>query len=86
MEELRMKMSQNKIPGVFFTSPLGLLPYWDQDLYIVLGAPIEFPTIEKPTEKDVEKWHAIYIQKLQALFDKYKKEYCTDPNAVLEIR
>ncbi|CAH0364461.1 unnamed protein product [Pelagomonas calceolata] len=37
------------------------------------GRPLGLPHIENPTDADVEKYHALYVQKLVELFDRYKK-------------
>jgi len=37
------------------------------------GRPLGLPHIEHPTDADVEKYHALYVQKLVELFDRYKK-------------
>eukprot|EP00440_Ansanella_granifera_P041720 gb/GFBE01045235.1/.p1 GENE.gb/GFBE01045235.1/~~gb/GFBE01045235.1/.p1 ORF type:complete len:349 (+),score=46.12 gb/GFBE01045235.1/:1-1047(+) len=36
------------------------------------GRPLGMPHIENPTNEDIEKWHAVYCQKLKELFDAYK--------------
>jgi 2-acylglycerol O-acyltransferase 2 len=36
------------------------------------GRPLGLPRIENPTTEDVDKWHAVYCEKLLELFDNYK--------------
>lgn len=36
------------------------------------GRPLGLPHIENPTTEDVDKWHAVYCEKLLELFDNYK--------------
>jgi hypothetical protein len=38
----------------------------------VLGKPILLPKIEKPTQEDIDYWHAVYVTELRRVFDKYK--------------
>ena len=35
---------------------------------------IDLPKIDEPTKEDVDKWHKVYCDALQALFDKHKAE------------
>lgn len=46
---------------------------------------MELPKIASPSEEDVSKFHKQYMEALQALFDKYKKKYCVNPDAQLEF-
>lgn len=49
----------------------------------VIGAPLELPKIEEPSSEDVAKYHGLYMDLLLALFNKHKKEHCTNPEAEL---
>lgn len=55
--------------GIFQYS-LGFLPFRRQ-LTTVLGKPVEMPRIPAPTDADVEKHQARYIEALQALYERY---------------
>eukprot|EP00634_Sargassococcus_sp_CCMP2135_P004135 CAMPEP_0198648674 /NCGR_PEP_ID=MMETSP1467-20131203/3678_1 /TAXON_ID=1462469 /ORGANISM="unid. sp., Strain CCMP2135" /LENGTH=352 /DNA_ID=CAMNT_0044384409 /DNA_START=30 /DNA_END=1088 /DNA_ORIENTATION=+ len=37
------------------------------------GLPLGLPHLPQPTDADVDHWHAVYCDKLQALFDNYKR-------------
>ena len=39
----------------------------------VLGKPIEFPKIEKPTKEDIDKYHRLYVDALMALYKANKR-------------
>jgi len=41
-------------------------------LVFVRGRPLGLPHIPEPTDADVDKWHAVYVEKLTELFDRYK--------------
>lgn len=83
----RLKLNEFKVPGAtFFGSPLCFfMPRSDVDLITVVGTPLQLPTIAEPTKEDVSKYHAMYVHKLQALFNKHKGAYATDPSAKLEL-
>lgn len=84
--QARFWLNKYKLPGVLFMAlPLLLLPWYNQDMHVVIGPSIQLPTIPNPTEEDVKKWHGLYMDKLQELFDKHKGKYCQDPNTVLEM-
>lgn len=76
-----------KVPGAVFFGRLVcfFLPMNDVDVITVVGKPLEMPTIAHPTREDVAKYHAQYVSRLQALFDKHKATYAVDPDARLEM-
>ena len=41
----------------------------------VMGKALHFPRIDEPTKEDVDKWHAIYVQELKALYDEHKAHF-----------
>lgn len=71
-----MSLNKFKIPGVaFFGSWFApLFPRWDCELHTVFGEGIQMPSIAEPSAEEVEKWHAVYVQGLVALFEKHKAE------------
>ncbi|GMF56865.1 unnamed protein product [Phytophthora fragariaefolia] len=85
--KLRLKLNEFKVPGVlFFGRPWCFyLPRTDIDLITVVGKPIELPRIKHPTKDDVRKYHELYVNALQQLFDRHKGFYAVDPEATLEI-
>ncbi|KAL6055028.1 diacylglycerol O-acyltransferase 1 [Balamuthia mandrillaris] len=60
-----------------FNYDFGLLPQ-RAEIVSVVGAPLQVPKIEEPTAEDVDKWHALYIEKLTELYDTYKDVYDKD--------
>lgn len=56
----------------FFWGPLGLPLPNPVKLSYARGKPIGLPHIASPTEEDVDKWHAVYCERLVELFDRYK--------------
>jgi hypothetical protein len=72
---LCLRLNQYKFPTVCCIGKFGLMPSPDQHLVTVVGPPVQLPRIEKPTAKDVEKYHQLYCQALLALFDKHKATY-----------
>lgn len=41
----------------------------------MIGKAIELPKIENPTKEDIDKYHAIYLEKLIELHEKNKEKY-----------
>ena len=55
---LRVFLNKIKIPTAMFISPfLCFIPNPFNDLYVVVGKPLELPKIEKPTKEDVNNYH-----------------------------
>jgi len=88
-EGSKVRIIQNKMLKIFgyslpfffgrgiFNYDLGLLPY-RAPLTVVVGEAIEVPKIEKPTKEDIDKYHSIYMEALQHLYDQYKDIYAKD--------
>lgn len=55
----------------FFQYSFGLLPR-RRPIYVVVGKPIEVEKTANPEEELIDKYHAMYIEALQSLFDEYK--------------
>ena len=54
---------------------------------VAVGAPIPVDKKTNPSVEDIDRVHKMYIERLQILFDTYKKEYAPDhPNATLTIQ
>merc|ERR1712023_270172 len=82
----RLMINKYQLPGaVFLGRWCTWLPATDLDLTTVMGEPMQLPTIAQPSGADLHKYHALYVERLQALFDKHKKQYARDPAAQLEI-
>jgi len=67
-----------------FQYNFGFLPF-RRKITTVVGTPINVMKRRYISRSDVEKLHAVYINKLKDLFDKYKAEHSSYPNATLEI-
>lgn len=74
-ENFRLFLNRIKFPGVFFWGKYGLLPRRDLKMYTVIGKPLILPKLEKITNEDVDKYHNLYLEKLQELYDKYKDKF-----------
>ena len=44
-------------------------------LETVVGNPFRLPKIADPSQEDIDKWHAVYVQKLVDLFDRNKAKF-----------
>ncbi|KAM4818462.1 acyl-CoA wax alcohol acyltransferase 1 [Thomomys bottae] len=62
----------------FLEGSKGLLPY-HRPIVTVVGEPLPLPHIEKPTQEMVDKYHALYVDALNKLFEQHKTQYgCPD--------
>jgi 2-acylglycerol O-acyltransferase 2 len=52
-----------------------LLPRATVKIDTVLGNPLQLPCIAEPTDEEVAKYHALYIQSLTELFDRHKERF-----------
>jgi 2-acylglycerol O-acyltransferase 2 len=69
-----MRTTKLIVPFTFgFFSPYTPRPSVGLDT--VWGAPIKLPKIENPTNEDVDKWHAKYLEHLQGIFDRNKARF-----------
>ncbi|KHJ87637.1 diacylglycerol acyltransferase [Oesophagostomum dentatum] len=59
--------------GIFQLN-FGCLPY-STPLDTVVGAPIPVQKTEHPTQKQIDELHAIYMSKLNELFEKHKQQF-----------
>jgi 2-acylglycerol O-acyltransferase 2 len=50
----------------------------------IIGKPLSIPRIEQPSQEDIDKHHALFIEALRALFEATKHEY-GEPNISLRI-
>ena len=84
---IRLWLNKYGIPGtVFIGKYFTFLPDCNMDVTIVVGKEIILPKIENPSPEDIDKYHAIYIKDLSALFERNKAKYAaTRGDAKLEI-
>ncbi|KAF0700341.1 Aste57867_9154 [Aphanomyces stellatus] len=70
-----------KVPSLFlcargrFGTWLPFLPSGKRKLAVVFGAPIPVHQKEDPTEDELRRVHAIYVDRLQKLFEAYKHDF-----------
>eukprot|EP00611_Tribonema_gayanum_P019149 TRINITY_DN325_c0_g3_i4.p1 TRINITY_DN325_c0_g3~~TRINITY_DN325_c0_g3_i4.p1 ORF type:complete len:351 (-),score=64.56 TRINITY_DN325_c0_g3_i4:234-1286(-) len=83
---LRLWLNSLKMPGVCFwgTWWCPLLPI-PSNINTVFGKPFRVPQIDHPTPEDINKWHALYVQELKALYDRHKHQFASNPNQELEV-
>ena len=71
---------------IFLGRYLLFMPDDEMDLTVVVGKNIKLPKIENPTSEDVNKYHALFVERITELFDKFKEKHAaTGKDAVLEI-
>lgn len=62
------------------------MPNDDMDFNVVVGKAIQLPQIESPSSAEVDRYHSLYLQSYQELFNKYKGRYAAEGDeAKLEI-
>ncbi|CEO98843.1 unnamed protein product (mitochondrion) [Plasmodiophora brassicae] len=82
---LRMRLAGWKMPGALVWTRRGWMPDPSVDLVTVVGDPVVLPTIPAPTPEQVDRYHALYVDAVVRLFNKYKGDFASDPNAVLYL-
>ncbi|KAG8430570.1 hypothetical protein GDO86_020368, partial [Hymenochirus boettgeri] len=60
--------------GLFSSTSKGILPF-RKPINTVVGKPIPVPKIQKPSEEQVQKYHALYIHSLTELFNTHKEHF-----------
>ncbi len=75
VQQIGLFLNRFKIPGLIFVGKYFIFPRDDIDLCIVIGKGIQFPKIQEPTKDDVNKFHALYLNQLEELFNRYKDEF-----------
>ena len=85
--DLRLKISMWKIPAViaFGLPAFPILPRKEASIYTVIGAPLELPKIDDPSDDDVNLWHCRYVKALVELFERNKVRCGLAPSAVLKV-
>ncbi|KAM5221559.1 acyl-CoA wax alcohol acyltransferase 2 [Ctenodactylus gundi] len=68
----------------FTKNSWGFLPY-AQPVTTVVGEPLLLPKIENPSQKDVDKYHVLYIDAVRKLFDEHKTKFGISETQELEI-
>ena len=79
-------LAEYNIPPVLFLGQyLGVLPYSEINVDVVVGRAIKMPKIDNPSKEDVEKYHAVYVEALLALFDEWKVKFGYEKDEKLEL-
>lgn len=79
-------LNKYQIPTYCFMGKYLFMPEDDMDFCVVIGKTIKLPNIPNPSEEDVNKYHQIFMDAYQTLFDSNKEKYASSgANAVLEI-
>jgi 2-acylglycerol O-acyltransferase 2 len=82
-----MKLSRSIGASLTFFWGRWNLPFPKPDpLIYVRAPPLGMPKIENPTSEDIDKWHKIYMNEVQRLFDTYKVLRPDFKDKVLTIR
>eukprot|EP00742_Colponemidia_sp_Colp-10_P007381 GILJ01007946.1.p1 GENE.GILJ01007946.1~~GILJ01007946.1.p1 ORF type:complete len:331 (+),score=35.09 GILJ01007946.1:1176-2168(+) len=66
-----------------FQYDFGVLPY-RTPLATIVGNPIDMPQSDAPTDEDVDKYHKLYVEELQRIYDLYKDKF--DPHRKSDLR
>jgi hypothetical protein len=75
LEFIGFYLNKIKIPGCFFYGKFLFFPRSEIHLCTVFGKAMEIPLIKNPTKTEVAYYHGLYLQNLEALFNRYKKEF-----------
>jgi 2-acylglycerol O-acyltransferase 2 len=67
-----------------FNYDVGLMPY-RRPLNIVVGKPIKVSQSAKPSQEEIDRLHAEYIEELQILWDTWKDDFAKDRKGELEF-
>ena len=71
-EKIGLFLNKFKLPGLMAYSKNLLLPNENVKLFTVVGKGISMPVIPNPTQEHVDKFHALYIEKLVEVYDRWK--------------
>ena len=74
-ESFRLLLNRLKFVGVFFWSRFGILPECRSKINSVVAKPITPIQNDVPTEEEIDKYHGMYIERLNDLFEKNKARF-----------
>jgi len=74
-EKFRLLLNKLKIVGVIFWSRFGLIPEYKNEVHTVVGKGLQLPEISEPTDQDVDKYHALFVEGLKEVYNNYKAKY-----------
>lgn len=72
-ESFRLGMNRAKVFSAIFWSRFGFIPECHCEIHTVVGKAIVLPKIDNPSDELIDKYHAIYMEKLTDLFNRHKK-------------
>mmetsp|Transcript_94633 Transcript_94633/g.244893 ORF Transcript_94633/g.244893 Transcript_94633/m.244893 type:complete len:133 (+) Transcript_94633:2-400(+) len=77
-KRIRMWLADRNLPGIIFRgfAPLPWLPFqtpWG--IHTIHASGRQFPKIAEPSTEDVDKYHALFVSDLRALFDRHKHRF-----------
>ena len=75
IKQVLLWLNKFNIPTTFFTGTFLFFPNANIDLVVVVGKALELPLIAEPTKDDINKYHALFVERVNALFNKYKCNY-----------
>ncbi|GAB0201246.1 2-acylglycerol O-acyltransferase 3 [Grus japonensis] len=61
------------------------LPIYREYALAAVGAPLEVPRLPQPSPQDVARYHQLYVQRLQQLFEEHKEACGVAPSTHLTI-
>ena len=64
-----------KCPSALFFGILMFIPFYNVDLITVIGGKLDLPQISNPTDQDITKYHNLYMEHLNTVYNKHKKSY-----------
>ena len=85
LEQVSLWLNHFKIPTTVFIGKFLFLPDNDIDINVVVGKNLQLPIIANPTKEEIQKYHAQYIEAIEDIFKRYRKQYGVPSDAVLEI-
>ena len=74
-EKFRLLLNKLKLVGVIFWSRFGIIPECKNEVHTVVGKGIQMPEIAEPTDQDVDKYHAMFVEGLKEVYNNHKAQY-----------
>lgn len=78
-------LNKYKIPTTFFVGKYFFMPDNDANINVVVGKPLDLPKLESPSVADVDKYHSLYIEAVQGIFDRNKGKFGISKDVALEV-
>ena len=71
-EKIGLFLNKFKLPGLMAFSKNVVVPNENVKLSVVIGKGIKFPVIPNPTQEYVDKYHSLYVEKLEEMYNRWK--------------